>query len=154
VAQVRIASPFDERAFHYQKASQRFEADYYVNFITDPANIITGTLIDWLSREGSFATVVDGSSPVQTSRTLEGRISALYGDYRQPRAPKAVVRAKFFLLDESGADARVLFSREYEQVEPMSKMAPDALIDAWGAALDRIYDALVRDVKLKMKNEK
>jgi len=152
----RMKGPFPELASHLERAWVDIgRRPYQFGSVRYPFRAPHRAATTSRSRARFFVLACDALRGLDPdARWLAAWAPHLPGDYRDPRTPKAVVKAKFFLLDESGVDARVVFSREYEQVQPMSKTAPTALIDAWGAALDRIYDALVRDVKLKMKNEK
>jgi len=144
VSPVRIAPPFDDPTFHYKVADQRFEPDYYVNFYTKPGEIITGELLDWLAGAGPYRNVVDAGSQVAATRTLETRILKLYGDYTAE--PRAVVSAKFFLLDTTTADARLLFERTYTQTVDLPGRDPARLVDGWSKALQRVFEDLTRDL--------
>ena len=145
VAPVRIAPPFDAQAFQYNTKPNQFESDYYVNFVTQPGDIITGELTQYLSAAGPYAVVVDGTSSVSTSRMLETRVSTLCGDYTD--TPQAVVIAKIFLLDTRTADARVLFEKEYSQSVPLSGQDPASLVSGWADALQQmVRGALPRSI--------
>lgn len=144
VANIRIAAPFDAQAFHYTSSPNQFESDYYMNFITQPGNIITGELVQFLSAAGPYTTTVDGSSSVSTTRTLETLITALYGDYTNN--PQAVVTAKFFLLDTQSAEPRVLFEKEYSQSTPMDTQDAASLVAGWSDALRQTFESLSQDL--------
>ncbi len=144
VANIRIAPPFDGESFQYMTAPNRFEADYYVNFITQPSVILSGELVRYLASAGPYSVTVDAASSAMTTRTLEARVSALYGDYND--MPKAVVTAKFFLLDTESANAKVLFDKEYTQSVSIGEADSAALVEGWARALGQIFERLSQDL--------
>jgi cholesterol transport system auxiliary component len=146
VQPVQVTRPFGEQTFHYRVGTARFEADYYLNFIDEPGRLVTAELIEWLAATGDFAAVVDASSTVQTERSVQLIINELYADTSDPRIHQAVVAARFFLLDDREVETRVLLTRDYRETELVSGEGGDALVAAWGAALDRIFRKIVADI--------
>ena len=147
IADVRIARPFDALAFHYRVGKDQFEADYYANFITAPSHIFTGELMEWAEGQAPYRVVVGSQSSVGTDHTLECHVLELYGDYSDQGNQVAVVRAKFFLLDESEVEAQVLLSRDIDAVAPIEGTGAQALVDAWGTCLNRIFDELGTELR-------
>lgn len=145
---VRVADPFSSREFHYRVAPNQFQQDYYATFVADPDRLLTGEIIEWMSATGQYASVVDASSPVKSDRSLQCVVTELYGDMSEPGvSPRAVIAARFFILDESEVEAKVLFSRDYRQVEPTRGSGADNLAQAWGRAMKRILEQLTTDLK-------
>ncbi len=148
VLPVSVSDPFSSREFQYQIAPNQFQQDYYANFVTDPDRLLTADLIAWMSASGLYANVVDASSSVKTDQALQCVVSQLYGDMSDAAvSPRAVVQARFFLLDESDVEAKVLFNREYRQAEPVSGNGTDKLTQAWGRAMRKILEQVTTDLR-------
>jgi len=146
VRRLHVAKPYDARTFLYKVAESRFESDYYNGFVVSPAENLTAELIRWLSTSGACASVVDASSSVAHTHVLEGSITALYGDYADKSAPKAIIEAKFFLLDDTGAEPRVLLQKAYAGAAPLGGEGPAALVEAWGKAWRQVLVSLAADL--------
>ena len=146
VARVRVVEPFSRASFHYLVAPSRFEADYYSTFAAEPDRLITGELIEWLSATGLYDGVVDAASTADASHTLHCVISELYCDKTDPTAPRAVISARFILLDEAPIPALVVSTRDYHAIEPLQGSDSDALAQGFGAALQRILTQLTTDL--------
>ena len=146
VQRVRVASPSDAQTFLYRREGSRYETDYYNGFIAPPERLLTGTLIDWASRTGLFGAVVDSGSGLTHRYVLEGMVSAMYGDYSDPKAAKAVVTVQFFLIDDKALDARIVFNKTYKATPPIAGPAPDAMATAVSGAYRSILTSLTEDL--------
>jgi hypothetical protein len=85
---------------------------------------------------------------VQTEPThiLEGRLYALYGDYRQSSAPQAVLGIQFF-VSRLGESSEVVFHKDYSQQVPADGRSPEALAAAWNRGLQQILTGLEADLR-------
>ena len=147
ILRVRVAEPFSDREFQYLIAPNQFQQDYYANFVADPDRLLTSEIVEWMSSAGLYTTVVDASSSVRADRALQCVVSQLYGDMSDAGSPKAVLSARFFLLDETDIDAKVLFSKDYQQTEPTGESGADSLTQAWGSALKKVLEQLTADLR-------
>ena len=107
VRRLRIAQPYDGRAFVYKVGPSKYKTDYYNSFIASPDQLLTSELTRWLSETKPFAAVVDSAGEAAHRYVLDGIVSELYGDYTDPQKPKAAIQAKSFLLDDSRAETAV-----------------------------------------------
>lgn len=146
VRRVNVATPYHARTFVYKVGEGKFESDYYNGFITSPAENLTGELIEWLAAGGPFASAIDGASSVSHQLVLESNVTALYGDYTDKQAPQAVIEAKFFLMDDTGADTRIVHQKTYRQTAPLTGEGPAALVVAWGQAWRKMLTQLTEDL--------
>jgi ABC-type uncharacterized transport system auxiliary subunit len=146
VRRLRVAKPYDGLTFVYKTGGSEFRTDYYHGFIAAPEVLLTSETIRWLSAAGPFASVVDGASSAPNRYVLDGNVTALCGDMTDAQAPKAVLEVRFFLLDESGAEAAVKFQKAYAATVPAAGARPDDLVDAWGKAMGQILTALAADL--------
>jgi uncharacterized lipoprotein YmbA len=146
VRRLRVAKPYDGLTFVYKTGGSEFRTDYYNGFIAAPEALLTSETIRWLSTAGPFVSVVDGASSAPNRYVLEGNVTTFCGDMTDPKAPKAVLEARFFLLDESGAEASVKFQKAYAAGVPTAGGKPADLADAWGKAMRQILTALAADL--------
>ena len=145
VRRLRIAQPYDGRAFVYKVGPSKFKTDYYHGFITSPDHLLTGELVKWLTDSRVFAAVMDSAGEGEHQYVLDGSVSEFCGDYADPKAPKAVVKARFFLLDDSGADTRVVFQKAYGKEVAVDGKTPEAMAAGLGAAYRQVRTELTAD---------
>jgi uncharacterized lipoprotein YmbA len=147
VQPVRMTEPYGNEQFHYRVGPARIEADYYANFVDEPGRLITAELTEWLAKTEEYQAVVGASSTVDTDRSVQLVINELYGDTSDPRLVKAVVAGRVFVLDESAVETSVLLTRDYRETEIASAPDGDALVEAWAAALARMFDRIAADLR-------
>jgi hypothetical protein len=94
-----------------------------------------------------FKYVISPSSPLPPSFVLEGSVNALYGDFRYPDSPRAVLEMEFFVTSETPAKPGILMQKRYLKSIPLSGRSPEALVKGWNEALAEILTSLVADLK-------
>ncbi len=132
--------------FVYRLGPDALDFDYYHGFWDEPQRLVTDATIRWLARAGLFALVFDADWGEPGSLVLDAELSELSGDYRDPRAPRAVLRLRCALLDESGDAPRVLLYREYFSARPVAPASREALVAGWNEALREVLGALEQDL--------
>jgi len=151
VSRFRASPLLAGTSFVYRTGEQTFESDFYNVFWTPPAAMIASETGKWLRASGIFGDVVDPTSPVPRAYTLEGAVAELYGDYRNPGQPAAVMGLRFALLDVQEREPRVLFHKDYNVSRPIPTGTPSALAAGWNAALGEILAALETDVRATVR---
>jgi len=146
VRKLRIASPYDGQALVYRTKGDQFRSDYYNGFIAAPDQLLTGTLVAWLSRAGLFESVINSASDIPAKYVLEGNVTALYGDYTNKTAPIAIIAVTVFLIDDGNAQSRILFQREYHATAPIGSGSADSLVKGWGTAFRQILERISADL--------
>lgn len=146
VRRLRIAPPYDGRSFVYKVGESRYKTDYYNGFVTSPDHLLTGELTQWLAETKLFAAVVGSTGEADHRYVLDGSVSELYGDYTDANAPKATMKARFFLLDDSQAQTRIVFQKTYRKTAPLNEANPEALATGLGAAYREILTDLTADI--------
>lgn len=149
VRPAQISPAYQGKEMVYRLDDVRFESDYYNAFFVQPASALTRQIEQWLGRSGVFGHVVDSTSQVRDAFLLEGMVNALYGDFRDKAAPKAVLEAQFFLLASVNESYQVAFSRSYRQEVPVPAGFKDAsgLAEAFNAALAATLKELEKDLR-------
>jgi cholesterol transport system auxiliary component len=147
VASPRISPRYADRSFIYRTSTAAYEADFYNQFLTAPDSMIAEELRKGLAASELFKYVVGPSNPLQPNYVLEGSINALYGDFRDPSRPAAVLEIEFFLYNQDPGASGVSLQRRYEKSVPLSERSPEALVKGWDQALADIVAALLTDLK-------
>jgi len=147
VASLRISPRYADRSFVYRTSTAAYEADFYNQFLTAPDSMIAEELRKGLAASELFKYVVGPANPLQPNYVLEGSINALYGDFRDPNRPVAVLEIEVFLYNQDPAAAGVSLQKRYEKSVPLSEKSPEALVKGWDQALADIVAVLVADLK-------
>jgi hypothetical protein len=108
--------------------------------------LLTGELMSWLAASGPFAVVL-GSTGADYDLALETNVTALYGDYSEKAAPKAVIEARFVLVREQRGAYKVVFERVYREAEPLASEKPEDLVKGFGLAYRRMLARLTADLR-------
>ena len=154
VGTVNVAAPFRGRTFIYRDSDLRFQTDYYAEFVVAPAAMIGETTGRALDRAGVFARVVPPGAPPEGDYVLDGFVSALYGDVREPAKPAAEVAVTFYLSRADAGMGAPLWSKEYRRRAAVGSPVPESYAAALSSAFGEIYAELARDlatVKLPRK---
>ena len=147
VDRVSIAEPFDGMTFIYQVGDSTYKSDYYNGFVAPPSRLLAGEIGTFLAKSGLFATVLTGESTADYQLSLEANVSCLCGDYREASNPKAVIAARFFVIDQTHGRYAVIFDKTYFQSTPFDGKGPDALVKAWESGWTQILTQLTSDLR-------
>lgn len=147
VRRFQISPSFADSGFVYQKGDLSYESDFYNQFFRPPSLLITEETRMWLSESGLFKYVVDPTNAMGPDYILAGNINELYGDYRTPNVPKAVMGIQFFLMDETSTNPKIVLHNNYRREVILSNSSPKALVKGWSDALEQILTDLEGDLK-------
>ncbi len=146
----RISDRYNRTELTYRTAEMSIESDYYRRYIVPPESLVTEETRRWLQAGHVFSQVLDATSRATAQFSLEGNVSALYGDFRPELSPgsyKAVMEIQFVLIDERKADNTVVFHQSYRSEQPLSRPATDELIQGLNLALKDILTRMESDLK-------
>jgi cholesterol transport system auxiliary component len=146
MGQVRVAAAFTGNALVYRMNEVQYTADPYNSFIAGAGGMLGARMADWLDRAGPFKSVSQPGSPQAAPYILEATVSELYGDFRPGRAPAAVVKVQFALIDLRGVGNKVVFERTIGRRVDLAQASPDALVRGYGQALTEILTELVAEL--------
>jgi cholesterol transport system auxiliary component len=141
-----VNEPFDGLSMVYRTGASSFETDYYNTFVAAPDRLLTGAIDQYLSQAGVFASIFRNAGSKNCRYVLEGDVLGLYGDYTNRGKPMAVIKTRFFFIDDADGGAAVLFVRQYERSEPISSADPAALVDGWNKGMASILQQLASDM--------
>jgi len=146
VRNLQVAAPFEGKGFVYRNSGLGYQADFYHEFLVAPRALITEQTRQWLGASGLFRFVLDPATKAEATHSLEGNVSALYGDYRDAASSKAVLAVEFFLTNDQPVSPEIVFHKSYRQEVPLENRAPETLAKGWGKALEQILTALEQDL--------
>lgn len=146
VGAINVAAPFRGRAFVYRTSQLGFEADFYSEFLVAPAAMIGEATARVLDRTGLFAKVIPPGALPDGDYVLDGFVSTLYGDVREPAKPAAELAIAFFLTRNDGVSQAPFWSREYQRRIAVDGATPEAHARALSVALGEILAELAGDL--------
>jgi cholesterol transport system auxiliary component len=142
-----VSSRFEGGELVYRTSDVTYESDFYNEFFTHPALMITEEVRRWLDASGVFGHVVDAATSIEAAYRLEGVVSSLHGDYRDRNAPRAVLEVQFLLVDAAGPKESVVFRKTYTAVSPVASRGPAELVGGLGASLAQVLTAFEQDLR-------
>lgn len=144
---VRVSPPYDGKGFVYRLGPQVFETDFYHQFLAAPGAMIGDELHETLQRSELFQYVVNSASPVESTHQLQAIVDALYGDFTEEGAGKAVLRISFVMSRDAPQNPEAVFQKSYEKIIPLQERSPEALVQGWNRALAEVVSGLVSDLR-------
>ncbi|NDY73699.1 ABC transporter [Desulfobacter hydrogenophilus] len=145
IKRLDISPEFSGAGFVYRVGQNRFTQDYYNNYITSPARMISDVMLEALVDTPQFAPAPQNRIPDDIFQ-LWGKITALYSDQRNTSAVSAVVTMALNLdrLNKDGFTP--ILSKTYSRQIPLGKnTSPQAYIQALNSGLSEIVKDIVSD---------
>lgn len=147
VPNLYISPRYADRNFIYRTSETEYEADFYNQFLSAPATMISEEVRQTLASAAPFKFVVGSTNSLIPNYVLEGSINVLYGDFRNPAAPAAVMEIEFFLHNENPGNPGMVLQKRYRESVPLKETSPEALVRGWSEALEGIIDVFVADLR-------
>ena len=147
ISSVRISPRYQAKNFTYRLSDTSYESDFYDEFLIAPATLIAEELAKGLTRAAIFQHVIDSSSQLAPTHSLEAAVNAIYGDFRSGSAPKAVLEMEFFVSKETAGKSEILMQKRYSKSVPLERRSADALVKGWNKGLEEILANLAADLK-------
>ncbi len=147
VSSLRVSPRYEGRSFVYRRGAANFESDFYHQFLVSPGALLTEEVRRALAQAQVAQYVIGTASQLEPTHYLEGSIDALYGDFRDLNAPKAVLEMEFFLSKEAPTKAEIVTRKRYVKSMAVNGRSPEALVKGWNDALNEILTALIADLR-------
>jgi cholesterol transport system auxiliary component len=145
VDRIRVSPLFERKGFVYRTAESSYQDDFYNEFFAPPGVLLRQATLEWLSQASAFASVSDSTHPGDATWLLEGHVGSLYGDLRDPSAPRAVMEIEFTLLYAKSLNVR--FRKFYSASVAVDDGSAPAIMAGWNEALAQILAELEVDVR-------
>ncbi len=142
-----VDTAFASKNLVYRLGEFRYETDYYRQFLVTPSQMLTERTRRWLADSGLFKQVLPPNSQITPTYTLQGIVTALYGDFTNESAPVAVMRIRFLLIGRGSEEGSVVFSQAYRVAQPLSAKTAEAMLDALSKDLTEILTRLEEDLR-------
>lgn len=146
VKELFIAPEFDSHSFVYLISENKYTNDFYNEFVTYPARLISDKIEETLYAPGYF---IPFSTHKQQdiSFRLFGKITNLYGDMQNKNSPKAIMEIRFILEKKIDNNFKKVFWKTYRIQEPLSAPKPDLLVKGWSKGLNTIISNFLNDIQ-------
>jgi cholesterol transport system auxiliary component len=145
VRTIEVSPLFDRQAFVYRTGPDSYEVDPYASFLIPPDRALAIPIRRWLRDSGAFEDVIEPGSLIRADQVLQVFVSELYGDFRQPDHPAAVLSLRLLLL-RSGAGGKVLLRKDYSRSVPLKQKTAAAVMAGWNQALSEIMGQAATDL--------
>jgi cholesterol transport system auxiliary component len=146
IRSLRIAAPFEGRSLVYRTGEFSYVRDPYAEFLESPDEELKAPVRGWLRGKGDFSAVVEAGSASKSDTLVEITVSQLFGDFRQPEHPAAILTIRFVFFDAvNGIPGKVILEQEYSQNVPLNAPTAAALMEGWNRALTEILAEVSSD---------
>ncbi len=139
-----IAPELKTPSFVYRLSPTRFTSDYYNNYITSPARMLTDIIKEDLWASPLF-------SPAQTMADIHfqlgGKVTQFYGDIQDRTQPKAVITIRLILEKNTGDRFIPVIHKTYGAQILLDAPDPGLLADGLGKGINKILDAFYKDIQ-------
>ncbi len=148
IRNLQIAAPFEGRSFIYRTGEFSYVRDPYAEFLESPEEELMAPLSELLRSEGGFMTVLDSGSALKPDTLVEISVNQLFGDFRPPEHPAAILTMRFVFFDATnGVPGKAIFQQEYSRNIPLNTPTAAALMDGWERALSEILAQVSSDFR-------
>lgn len=144
VSFVDVSAPFAANGFVYQLGGGRWEVDPYNQFLVSPADMTTSLLRSWLRASGLYGEVAEPTVGGGQTFVIDADLTELYGDFRNPTAPLAVVSLSVQVFRHTDKGRVLALRKTLTRIEPVAARTPEALVKAWNEALRVELNELLR----------
>src|SRR5271154_5248015 len=154
IRNLQIAAPFEGRSLVYRTGEFSYVRDPYAEFLEPPAEELLAPMRGWLRDSGNFIAVTEAGSALKPDLLVEISVSQIFGDFRQPEHPAAVVTMRFvFFNAPNGVPGKVILQQEYSRRIPLSAPTAAALMEGWNQALPEIVAEVSSDFRAGLPKE-
>lgn len=146
IRNLQIAAPFEGRPLVYRTGEFSYVRDPYAEFLESPAEELMVPVRGGLRGSGNFNAVVESGSALKPDTLVEISVSQLFGDFRQPEHPSAILTMRFVFFDApNGVPENEILEQEYSRSIPLSAPTSAALMEGWNQALVEILTEVSSD---------
>lgn len=137
IKELGIATAFDSHSFIYRVGDDEYINDYYHEFISYPARLVTEKLTRYLCSTQHF-TISGTSHKKPADYRLSGKILRIYGDFREKTSPKAVLEIQMRLEKRGQLKYAVALDKSFHADIALDSTRPEDLIAGWNKAMEQI----------------
>ncbi|MCK5686714.1 hypothetical protein KAJ27_21430 [bacterium] len=146
-----IDPAFDSFSFIYRVDKTRYVYDYYNEFISSPAKLISDKIAETLYASPHFQSALT-KKPEDIEYRLSGKIIKLYGNFQKINTPKAVIEIRILLEQKNKKIFNQVISKIYSGTQTISSASPDDLLEGWDRGFSTIMKTFIKDFKATIHN--
>jgi len=148
LCRVTVSPLFEDQPLVYRTGENSYEQDPYAEFLVPPGRMLEECLLIGLRNGHAFSAVLDTGSNLKAACSLEVSVSRLYGDFRQPGKPLAVLQMRFLLYSTGPAHREhLLWQREFSKSVPLAHRTAATLLAGWNTGLQQIMQETNQELK-------
>ena len=148
VKEFLINSAFDSHFFIYRVGKNEYVIDYYNEFVSYPARLITEKIEKNLCASSHF-TFVQTNMEQDIGFRLSGKITMICGDFQNINDPKAIIEIRMILEKKTDNTFQVISANTYLAEENISSREPAHLVLGWNTGLSKILTQFIKDFKAR-----
>jgi ABC-type uncharacterized transport system auxiliary subunit len=144
---ITVVSPFDTKSFVYRLDDQKYEKDFYNEYVTIPSDMFGVATRQWLNEAGIFQFAVGNANALMPLYLLQGTVEEFYTDFRKGRPTLTVLTIEYYLSSTDGIRKNnVLFKKKYSVSEPIKDNSAKSIANAQQVAFGKILAQLEEDL--------
>ncbi len=140
---VQVSPLFAGQSLVYRIGANEYETDPYAGFLVPPDQTLGISMRGYLAASGLFANVIGSDSPLRPDEKLQVYVTELYGDFRLPGHPAAVLSMRLVLTKASGD---VILLKDYSRSVPLKRNTAADAVAGYDHALAGIMTEFANDL--------
>lgn len=141
----QVLTQFDQTSFVYRLDDQRYATDYYHQFFINVSDQFRQLMENNLMA-ACWRVFKPGVNYMQRPQyQLSSQVNAMYADYRDKDNPKAVLKLRYYLVNDDKQN--VVFDKTYQQTQSLKQADSQSLLNAWNQESQHITQQLISDIQ-------
>ncbi len=153
VKRFSISPEFETTFFVYRLSPTRFTTDFYNNFMTSPARMITEVIQEDLWASPLFSPVL-AQTMADIHFQLGGKVLAFHGDIQDTKQPRAIVTIRLILEKNTNDGFTPVINKTYGAQILLDAPDPGLLAEGLGKGINEILNAFYKDIEKAGLTEK
>lgn len=146
---VTVSPLFADSSFVYRIGESLYEHDPYAKFLVAPDRMLAIVIRAHLQESGAFRDVLEPNSPLKADRVADVYVREFYGDFRNAKAPEAVLSLRIIVAEAGGSGA--LLNQDYLRRVSLRQRTAAALVEGWDQALEQVLTDVTTGLKSTAK---
>jgi ABC-type uncharacterized transport system auxiliary subunit len=148
-----VASPaIDGKFLMYRTGETAYESDFYNQWLAAPVQILQDNLQNGLSKSPLIEYVTEPFQDLKADYAVDGKLTQLFGDYRDEKKPQAVMSLELTLSDIRKGAPKFVAQKTYQKAVPLDRISTELLVAGWNQGLKDIVQDFEKDFKGIIQN--